>query len=155
MKLLLNIWLSRHGRILEPVYMEWGTPVKWGWFLLFSRSGGQKTKETYPTKPRCPTPCKQGLKLPILCFHSRGQHLCKFIGTEESVYIRKEFNSHRTCLGPKHGPAPFGTQIWPPWRHVKTHNYLQYIVTSEKQNILGANWIAPADSIPNVFSTHR
>ena len=29
-------------------------------------------------------------------FHSRGQHLCKFIGTKESVYIRKEFNSHRT-----------------------------------------------------------
>ena len=28
-------------------------------------------------------------------FHSRGQHLCKFIGTKESVYIRKEFNSHR------------------------------------------------------------
>ena len=34
----------------------------------------------------------------ILCFHSRGQHLCKFIGTKESVYIRKEFNSHRTGL---------------------------------------------------------
>ena len=29
----------------------------------------------------------------IMCFHSRGQHLCKFIGTKESVYIRKEFNS--------------------------------------------------------------
>ena len=25
-------------------------------------------------------------------FHSRGQHLCKFIGTKESVYIRKEFS---------------------------------------------------------------
>ena len=34
----------------------------------------------------------------ILCFHSRGQHLCKFIGTKESLYIRKEFNSHRTGL---------------------------------------------------------
>ena len=32
---------------------------------------------------------------------------------------------------------------------------LRYIVISQKQNILGANWIAPADSIPNVFSTHR
>ena len=41
--------------------MEWGTPVKWGWFLLFSRSGGHKTKKTYPTKPGSPTPCKQGL----------------------------------------------------------------------------------------------
>ena len=39
----------------------------------------------------------------ILCFHSRGQHLCKFIGTKESVCIRKEFNSHRTGLGHKHG----------------------------------------------------
>ena len=33
--------------------------------------------------------------------------------------------------------------------------YLQYIVTSQKRNILGANWITPADSIPSVFSTHR
>ena len=41
--------------------MEWGTPVKWGWFLLFSRSGGHKTKEAYPTRPGSPTPCKQGL----------------------------------------------------------------------------------------------
>ena len=29
--------------------------------------------------------------------------LCKFIGTKESVYIRKEFNSHRTCLVHQHG----------------------------------------------------
>ena len=27
-------------------------------------------------------------------FYSRGQHLCKFIGTKERVCIRKEFNSH-------------------------------------------------------------
>ena len=31
--------------------------------------------------------------IPIECFHSRGQHICKFIGTKESVCIRKEFNS--------------------------------------------------------------
>ena len=37
------------------------------------------------------------------CFHSRGQHLCRFIGTKESVYKRKEFNSHGTGLGHKHG----------------------------------------------------
>ena len=36
-------------------------------------------------------------------FHSRGQHLFIFIGTKESVYIRKEFNSHRTGLGHQHG----------------------------------------------------
>ena len=41
---------------------------------------------------------------PIKCFHSRGQHLCKCIETKESVYIRKEFNSHRpTRLGHQHG----------------------------------------------------
>ena len=42
--------------------MEWGTPVWWGWFLLFSRSEGDKTKETYPTRPGSPIPCKQGLR---------------------------------------------------------------------------------------------
>ena len=42
--------------------MEWGTPVWWGKFLLFSRSGGHKTKESYPTRPGSPTPCKQGLR---------------------------------------------------------------------------------------------
>ena len=35
--------------------------------------------------------------------YSRGQHLCRFMGTKESVVIRKEFNSHRTGLGNKHG----------------------------------------------------
>ena len=39
----------------------------------------------------------------IECFHSRGQHLCKFIGTKENVCIRKELNSHRTGLGHQHG----------------------------------------------------
>ena len=42
-------------------------------------------------------------KVPIECSHSRGQHLCKFIGAKESVSIRKEFNSHRTGLGHHHG----------------------------------------------------
>ena len=39
----------------------------------------------------------------IECFHSRGQHLCKCLGTKESVCIRKEFNSQRTGLGHQHG----------------------------------------------------
>ena len=39
----------------------------------------------------------------IECFHSRGQHLCKFIRTKESICIRKKFNSHRTGLGHQHG----------------------------------------------------
>ena len=37
------------------------------------------------------------------CFHSRGQYICKFTGTKESVCIRKELNSHRTGLGHQHG----------------------------------------------------
>ena len=43
------------------------------------------------------------VELTIECFHSRGQHLFKFIGTNENVCIRKEFNSHRTGLGHQHG----------------------------------------------------
>ena len=39
----------------------------------------------------------------IQCFHSHGQLLCKYIGTKESVCIRKEFNSHRIGLGHQHG----------------------------------------------------
>ena len=39
----------------------------------------------------------------IECFHSRGQHLCKFIGTKESVTIRKEFNSQSIGLVHQHG----------------------------------------------------
>ena len=47
---------------LDPVYMEWGTPVQWGKFLLFCAPQSVKIKETYPTRPGCPTPCKQGLR---------------------------------------------------------------------------------------------
>ena len=51
----------------------------------------------------------------IESFHSRGQHLCKFIGTKESVCIRKEFNSHGAGLGHQHGRNVIvGTPIWPP-----------------------------------------
>ena len=38
-----------------------GDPGLVGLVLLFSRSGGHKTKETHPTRPGSPTPCKQGL----------------------------------------------------------------------------------------------
>ena len=37
---------SHHN--LRPVYMELGTPVWWGWFLLFSRSEGHKKKKPTP-----------------------------------------------------------------------------------------------------------
>ena len=48
---------------LDPVYMEWGTPVYWGRFLLFCVLQSVKTKETYPSRPGSLTPCKQGLRL--------------------------------------------------------------------------------------------
>ena len=35
-------------------------------------------------------------------FHLRGQHLCKLSGAKESIYVRKEFNSHTICLGHEH-----------------------------------------------------
>ena len=43
--------------------MEWGTPVRWGRFLLFCAPQSVKTKETNPTRPASPTPCKQALSL--------------------------------------------------------------------------------------------
>ena len=42
--------------------MEWGTPVWWGKFLLFCVPQSVKTKETNPTRPGSPTPCKRALK---------------------------------------------------------------------------------------------
>ena len=49
------------------------------------------------------TSCEKGVLEEIERFHSRGQHLCKFIGTKESIYIRKEFNSQRIFLVHQHG----------------------------------------------------
>ena len=40
-------------------------------------------------------------------------------------------------------------------RRLLTCCYLPYIVMSQKQDIIGANSITPADSISIVFSTHR
>ena len=60
----------------------------------------------------------------ILCFHSRGRHLCKFIWKKESVCIRKRVQLPQDWFGTQTWPPfhCFGTQIWPPWRHVKTQN---------------------------------
>ena len=49
------------------------------------------------------TSCERGVLEEIERFHSRGQHLCKFIGIKESIYIRKEFNSQRIFLVHQHG----------------------------------------------------
>ena len=47
--------------------MEWGTPVQWGKFLLFCVPQSVKIKETNPTRPGSPTPCKQALSFSLLC----------------------------------------------------------------------------------------
>ena len=47
--------------------MEWGTPVYWGRFLLFCVPQSVKTKETNPTRPGSPTPCKQALSDGKIC----------------------------------------------------------------------------------------
>ena len=54
-----SIWLSQ----LDPFYMEWGTPVQWGKFLLLCVPQSVKTNETNPTRPGSPTPCKQALSV--------------------------------------------------------------------------------------------
>ena len=48
-------------------------------------------------------------------FHSRDQQLCTFIGTKESDYIKKDFNSHRIGLVHQFGLrfTVVGTLIWP------------------------------------------
>ena len=53
--------------VLGPVYMEWGTPVWWGKFLLFCVPQSVKTKETNPTRPGSPTPCKRALRVSFHC----------------------------------------------------------------------------------------
>ena len=41
---------------------------------------------------------KKSGNVDIKRFHSRDKQLCKSVGTKESVYIRKEFKSHRIGL---------------------------------------------------------
>ena len=58
----------------------------------------------------------------IECFNSRGQYLCKFIGTKKMRLHKKRVQLPEYWFGtPKWRPFHcFGTPIWPPWRHVKT-----------------------------------
>ena len=80
--------------------MEWGTPVWWGWFLLFLRSGGHKAKETYPTRPGSPTPCKQGLNLYDLLRRQNSvaatNTFSKFSSTHEAI-CRCDVSPHRVA----------------------------------------------------------
>ena len=57
----------------------------------------------------------------IECFHSRGQHICKFIGKKKRLH-KKRVQLPEDWFGTPTWPPfhCFGTPIWPPWRHVKT-----------------------------------
>ena len=61
-------------------------------------------------------PVKQGVGVGVCllfkeafkeCFHSRGQHLCKFIRTKENICIRKEYNYQRIVLEHQYGRRDF------------------------------------------------
>ena len=106
--------------------MEWGIPVQWGWFLLFSYSGGHKTKETYPTNPGSPTPCKQGLrsfwKFLVVVVQNNGKEMYKKIG----LHVQSCFFANQTyfCFSPFAGVA-FAAQHYMILYFVRT-NYKYY-----------------------------
>ena len=92
----------------------------------------------------------------IECFHSRGQHLCKFIGTKESVCIRKELNSHRTGLGHQHGRRfiVLGHQYGcrdVTWKHsIRTLTRLAQLVCNSPDSLQDET-----DYLNNVFSKNN
>ena len=57
-----------------------------------------------------------------MLFHSRGNHISIFIGTKESIYIRKKSNSHIIIVEHQHGrrPAIWKTNMVAVTLHVKT-----------------------------------
>ena len=63
--------------------MEWGTPVSWGWFLLFCVPQSVKTKETDPTRQGSPTPCKQSLSDIVIITE---QHYTEIIIKKSKIY---------------------------------------------------------------------
>ena len=58
--------------------MEWGTPVKWGRFLLFFVPQSVKTKESNPTRPGSPNhvnrPVVSTLSLALFREYGEGKH---------------------------------------------------------------------------------
>ena len=78
-------------RFKDYLHQHWWCLSQWKGPLLLNLKIIQINRNTLVTDIR------------IECFHSRGQHLCKFIGKKGSVCIRKEFNSQRIVLGHQHG----------------------------------------------------
>ena len=64
----------------------------------------------------------------IECFYSHDKQLCKCIGTNERFYIGKKVQLQQDWFGAQTWPPfyCFETQIWPPWRHVKTLSALTW-----------------------------
>ena len=93
-------------------------------------------------------------------FHSRGHHLCKFIGTKENFCIRKESNSNRISLGHQHGRCfivlwhQYGRRDviilwWAVLKLLRTSNSTLYPAltasfTAERDDILLTDEIVPA-----------
>ena len=91
------IHLNGGMQLLGPVYMDWGTPVWWGKFLLFCVPQSVKTKETNPTRPGSPTPCKQALKR----YSTTSPSLVLFMTCARApVTVTTGF----TCMRMLHGP---------------------------------------------------
>ena len=84
---------------------------------------------------------------PIERFHSRDQHLCKFIETKGSVYIRKEFNSLRICLVHQHGRHFIVLEHQYGRRDVMWKRSIKSVICLRGSNP-SVNW-NPASSLPN------
>ena len=69
---------------------------------------------------------KPGMNRFIERIHSPAQQPCKCIGTKESVYIRKELNSHRIGFVHQHGRC-FTVLQKQYGRHMSSYAYALYL----------------------------
>ena len=123
--------------------MDWGTPVQWGWFLLFSRSRGHKTKETYPTRPGSPTPCKQGLRLmniPYACMLSNWMqefnHVQKHLDLVLFLYNSSNRKFRRVALISQYKQHKYCIRLnWPLQRHRVVFKLRKQLMSSQNKEL--------------------
>ena len=99
-----GLWINRNHFLISGEDVIWSVLMRRNW-----------------------TPSKISQIVFVECFHSRGQHLFKFIRTKESICItEKRVQLPRDWFGTPTWPPfrCFGTPIWPPWRHVKTIEWI-------------------------------
>ena len=115
--------------------MEWGTPVWWGRFLLFCVPQSVKTKETNPTRPGSPTPCKQALNLkhahplPLRAFPGR------FSGREypqRGIFHQSSVEDTSVITGNNLKKCPIRNNIWTQVEK-PFHANFEYIVIHAKR----------------------